>query len=450
MRKCLIILLVLFININVFALGYGDINNDGKISSADYITIRKYIMKNGDLTGDQIKSADINKDKTINSQDYIMIRKKIISGETKPEIIDAPVSVTNLNLISNPKLVLKVGQSETINISISPSNAKIKYDNSNTNALKVDQNGKIEAISPGTGTITIKSEDESKQVNITYTINPKTGVINGDGGIWQYSSSTDQIPTRANVEFFKNLASKGKGSISGDVYTYTDNKHTYKYEINKSVLTVDGNESLTRIYYPKDKDLSMANTFTTFAGTGPNVINFGEFLGHLDKHPEDMKSSGIIILVSTNIGSRYDPDDAINSTEFVRSIVNQKNGVKNTMGGYSGSGQYAGTAANNGPYDRLIICNTSFNADKTTNLFNKEIIIFSPTGDFMVDHTTTGLNYMRMKGYTNVTVITNNSSLLKNKSYYSNFLMINPGSQMGNGHGYSNIINAHLFSYACR
>ena len=67
----------------------------------------------------------------------------------------------------------------------------------------------------------------------------------------------------------------------------------------------------------------------------------------------------------------------------------------------------------------------------------------------MSSQTGTALNNMRLKGYTNVTVISN-SSISNNKNHYSNFLIINPGSQMGNGHGYSNISKARFFSYACR
>ncbi len=469
MKKILVFLIV-FMHIDVLALGYGDINNDGKISSTDYVMMRKYIMKSISFTEDQIKSADINKDNKVNSLDYIAIRKKILAGDKTPETIpggvtpiptisptitptpaSSTISVTGLNLESNQKVVLKVGQSEIVKVSVTPTNAtnkKINYINSNSTLLSID-NGKITGLREGSGTITIKTDDGKYQKEISYIVNPKTGVINGDGGVWQYKSPQDVTPVRADIDFFKKLANSGKGSLNGNVYTYSDSKNSYKYDISKSVLTVDKNESQMRIYYPENRDLSTLNTFTFFGGTGPSTVNFGEYLGHLDKNPDELSSSGIIILVSHNIGSRYEADDAIIATEFVKSIVGQKSGVKNAMGGYSGSGQEAGKAANKGNYDRLIICNAGFSADLTTNLVNKEIVIFSPVNDKMSSQTGTALNNMRIKGYTNVTVISN-SKMSENSSYYSNFLMINPGSQMGNGHGYSNISKARIFSYECR
>lgn len=58
----------------------GDVNGDGKISSADYVVIRKYLLGSTTLTDSQKLSADMNSDGNITSQDYILIRKKIIEG----------------------------------------------------------------------------------------------------------------------------------------------------------------------------------------------------------------------------------------------------------------------------------------------------------------------------------------------------------------------------------
>ena len=61
----------------------GDINSDGKISSADYVKIRKHIM-NSELIKEKVYvySADINNDDKITSADYIRIRKYIMNGES--------------------------------------------------------------------------------------------------------------------------------------------------------------------------------------------------------------------------------------------------------------------------------------------------------------------------------------------------------------------------------
>ena len=57
----------------------GDANNDGKITTIDYIMIRKHLLKTKLLTSEEIKRADIDQNGKISSLDYIAIRKKIIS-----------------------------------------------------------------------------------------------------------------------------------------------------------------------------------------------------------------------------------------------------------------------------------------------------------------------------------------------------------------------------------
>lgn len=57
----------------------GDINGDNKITTQDYILLKRHIIGTK-LSGDQLKRADVNNDGKINSLDYITIRKTIISG----------------------------------------------------------------------------------------------------------------------------------------------------------------------------------------------------------------------------------------------------------------------------------------------------------------------------------------------------------------------------------
>ncbi len=94
MKKVILGLFILLISINVLSLGYGDINDDGKISAIDYVMLRKYIMKNIEFTDNQIKSADMNIDNKVNSLDYILLRKKIINGEIVPEPIIGSPTIT--------------------------------------------------------------------------------------------------------------------------------------------------------------------------------------------------------------------------------------------------------------------------------------------------------------------------------------------------------------------
>lgn len=386
------------------------------------------------------------------------IVKLTVNNIVKEIKVIVTIPVTGLSLNSNPKLVLKVGEKETIKTVITPSNAtnkKLLYINSNPNAVSVDNNGVITGIGSGTGTITIKCEDASYQAKITYTIHPKTGVVNNAGDIWGYTTPLEKVPVKASdTTLFKELATKGQGTLGNGVYIYNDGKTTYKYDIAKSQLSSNGKSVLTRIYYPEGVDLSTVNTFTFGNGTGSGAKGFSGILNELDKDRSLMKTSGIIILIASKTGSGYDRNEFILATDFVKSIVKQKAGVKNAVGGYSGSGREAGYAGNIGSYDRVVIFNSYIKAAYTTNLKNKEIIVYSPRNDKLADLTKEALNNMVNNGYSNVTVISNNTSIINgssgNKPYKSYFLMINPGNQMGSGHGYVNIPPTKVFSYACR
>ena len=374
--------------------------------------------------------------------------KLVINNQYVDEInVSIGINTTGIKLKSKPKLVLKVGKKETIKVEILPANAtnkKVKYKSTNSSVLKVDNNGIATALSAGNGSVSITTEDGNYSVSVPFTIIPQKGIINGDGGIWGYTSSLVKTPVRADAGFFQKLASSGKGTFSNNVYTYSNGKYSYKYEISNSILRVNNQAIFMRFYYPTGVDLSTVNTFTFFGGGSER--SFGGYFNALNQNPSAMKSSGIIILISAR--SSYGSSDGMYATDFVKSIVGQKNGVKNAVGGYSMSGPAAAQAANNGSYDRLIIFDSYFdNVASNNNLKNKEIIIYSPVGDDMLKHTLPTLNQMTNSNYRDVIIISNNSQITNKYSAY--YPVINPGTKMGSGHGYVNITNANVFAYAC-
>ena len=59
----------------------GDANGDGKITSADYVKIKKHIMNISKIQENAfLKGADVNNDNKITSADYVKIKKYIMNG----------------------------------------------------------------------------------------------------------------------------------------------------------------------------------------------------------------------------------------------------------------------------------------------------------------------------------------------------------------------------------
>ncbi len=64
----------------------GDVNNNGKIDSQDYVLIRKHIMGQSKLSGDKLKTADVNDDGKINTSDYVSIKKTLTSVKPQSQV----------------------------------------------------------------------------------------------------------------------------------------------------------------------------------------------------------------------------------------------------------------------------------------------------------------------------------------------------------------------------
>ncbi len=351
-------------------------------------------------------------------------------------------AITSIDVTSGTSINMKIGDTSQIKYETVPknSNATIIYKTNNGN-VSVSNTGLIKALKSGSSVVTVSSEDGKVSKKINVTVYPKSGVISGEG-IWAYTDSKVVNPVRAGSSFFQGLANKGIGKMSGDTYTYSK----YSYNYSNSTLTCNGRSSMVRIYYPSVVDLSSVNTFTFIGGAGER--NWGSFFSAIDKDTSLIKSSGIIILVSAR--SSYHEQDAINATEFVKAIVKQKSGMRNSVAGYSMGGPAAGKAAYLNNYDRLLVVNSYVNASDLPSLKNKEIYIYSPNGDSMY-HATKGtlLHIHRDGGFKNVTVITNNSEIINNYGQ-STMLIVNPGSSQGYGHGYTTIVRVNMFAFACK
>ena len=364
-------------------------------------------------------------------------------------VVTSLIPVRGIKILSKIKLKLKEGETSDIKVSVVPSdatNSNVSFESSNSQVAQVTQDGKIKAISKGTTTIIVKSQDGDYKKTITITVSAKTDVISvkDHGKIWGYNATEVVTPTIMEANFFTNLAKSGKGTFSNNIYTLNTQDGVYSYNVSNSTLNYNGHSSLIRIYYPSGKDLSSVNTFTFFGGSGE--ANFGSYFNAILNDPTHIKSSGIVILVSYS--NNYNYLDGVYATNFVKQIVNQKSSVKNAIGGYSKGGPFAADAFEYGNYNKLFIIDSYFEkVSERKKLANQELVFFSPSSDSMYKYTSKTLSEIKAANYKNVTIITNNSDIINT---YSNIFKIdNPGADMGYGHGYILITNANLFAYAC-
>ncbi len=350
-----------------------------------------------------------------------------------------------LDLVSN-YLLLKVGDTINIKDKLLRNNEedKIIYHSDNSLIASVESNGNLKALNEGLANITVSLG--SKKEKVIVKVNPQTGLVNSNGGIWGYTTDKMAIPVRASTSFFENLVNQGIGQISNNIYSYNDNGINYSYDISRSIFKCNGNSILMRIYYPLNKDLSTLNTFTFLGGIGES--NFDGYFSKIENDPSIIKSSGIVVLVTTvKKEDFFNVDGIIQGTNFLKAIVKQKPKTINSIGGYSKGGGASATAADKGDYQRLLIFNAQFeNVYGKTNLMNKEVYIYSVNNDDMKTQTISTLNYIKNSNYKHVTIISNNPEIYN--SYYQKFLVVNPGSAMGSGHNSQNITNSNYFMFA--
>ena len=369
-----------------------------------------------------------------------------ISASIKINVI---VNADEIKVNHYPKTLLRIGETSKIMASVLPENATdkiIQYKSSNPSVAIVDNSGNITGKSSGTSKI-ILSTNNGKELSINVNVLSSYGVIRGTGNLWGYNSLNEKIPVRAGVEFFSQLAKGGKGTLSGNIYTYLSSGTKYTYDINKSVLTVNNTKVMTRFYYPLNTDLSSLNMFVFMGGDGEN--NFSGFFNDIEKDKSIIKSAGLVVLISE--GSRYntsfDQYAANCVVDFSKIIFNQKDSIRKSIGGFSTGGTKVFWTADKYDFDRVIVYSSYFNwPESTKNLKNKEIIFYIPNKDTLYNQAKSTLSDLKKMGYSNVTVVSN-SNEISNK-FKDSFLIINPGSLMVSAHTTENVVKSHMFSYA--
>lgn len=422
------------------------------------------IMEYGD-----IRSLSYNfypKESSIKSIDWISSNSKIVTvddgivkamniGEAEIKVvvngnIEAKVNVkvqaSNANIMIDyyPKSVIKVGEMTSVKYHLYPIEIKddVKYESSNPSVARID-NGIITGVNSGNAVITL-SISNGKSKSFVVNVLPKTGGINGSANFWGYKSLNAKTPLYADKTFFQNLAQKGFGLIQGDNYIISSSGQTYNYNISSNVLSVSSKKIQVRIYYPPEVDLSTTNTLVFMGGRGET--NFYGAFKDIKDNPSIVKSGGILALVAEGKNFSFDGDSGAYVTKFLKSITNQKPGVKNSILGFSDGAHQVMQAAKTMVYDKMIVFSGYADwVDTLENAKNSEVIIMIANSDGNYSQAKTALRNMIKSGYKNLTIVSTGKDL---SSFEKNVLVINPGTLMRNGHFTINVLNSKIIEYA--
>ena len=307
-NKLIIIIVLIMLPILVLAYPVGDVNGDNNVNSTDCIMVRKHILKQTTLKGDIFNRADVTHDGKITSIDYIGIRKIAIANSKKanneptnvpiptltptvaptikptPMPTSKPTAKPTANPTATPKpkvvtkitlnkssIVLEVGKSETLTTSITPTDAvdkTLKWSSSNSKVATVT-NGKVTAVSGGTSTITVTSSNGISATCIVDVIKSHN-IENTAVDKYLASEVQDKVNEKSFekiqeylISFLGNYGCKSSGlsgktkrcdipnayvsSISGNIklYTYDTTKKT------KTFVTTTNNDLINFYLIPK-------------------------------------------------------------------------------------------------------------------------------------------------------------------------------------------------------
>ncbi len=256
----LLTLILLLIPISTFADDYpiGDVDGNGRVGSTDYVLVRKHILKQSTLTGNELTRADVNSDGKINSLDYILIRKTILGIPTPTPIA---ILVTDVSLNKNIISLIN-GTSDTLIATISPDNAtnkNITWTSSNPSVATVE-NGKVEAKSKGTATITVTTIDGNKTSSCTVNVVEVKTFDQRNKAVIDYLSSPSankaknvynsygcgsKMSCDKPVDYTTNIAEKvniykyDTTNNTKKLITTVDSKYVYLYMIPKSTYYIE-------------------------------------------------------------------------------------------------------------------------------------------------------------------------------------------------------------------
>ena len=223
----------------------GDADNSGKVTSTDYIVLRKHILKQTTLTGDAFIRADVTGDNKITSLDYIAIRKMILNGQTNEKITVpgvTPKPTVKPVLTKEEQICESVKNNSSIDYK---SFMSLKKDNDDYYAIKAAHDcankynkpikitkGTYNIYNKTTGNITVKTNTDFN--NSTIYIHDEKGIVGTDynNHIFKISSNGFKTVNKTRINGIKigNTIKELSGSSNGyyvRVIDLNDNKRVF-------------------------------------------------------------------------------------------------------------------------------------------------------------------------------------------------------------------------------
>ena len=314
MKKYILALIVLIIPIITSAYIIGDVNNDEKVSSLDYLLIKKHILRTSELTADALKRADVDNNGVVNALDYINIRKIIINGkEPTPS-----VSVSKISL--NSSMVIEVGEIKTLKATIEPANATdktITWTSSDSSIVTVNQDGTIKGNRQGKAIITASCGNVSTTVeirvssDIIHFIHTSTGgygnaiLIESNGEYAMFDASDHRNTGKVIDKYLNNLGIDSKTPIKYVIVSHMHDDHAAY--IDEIILKRNVKNIIYKNYY---KECSSSESGDTYQKMYTDILNAVKKKGvnRVDLGKKDGSKKikvGNFTISFYNVGDRY-------------------------------------------------------------------------------------------------------------------------------------------------
>ena len=284
-----------------------------------------------------------------------------------------------------------------------------------------------------------------------------TSISSSNQFYWNYLIHTNSSPVKADASFFSSLNVGSFDSSTGTYSVYNSQTGTtYSYHVSSGTLITtysDGKSTkgyVAYFYPPGNTDYSNMNTITFLPGSGEHPGSSKYVLDSNNGVKTVLSGKTQALIISPQDSQDYSNvvNKVINSTTFATTFLNQNSSCVNSLVGFSAGSLSAVKIANQTNLYDVIVPVNGGGTSYSENLKNKKFIIMESKSDKMCNYAVNLTNYLKSIGNDDVTIVSNNSSLLNagNKNGY-NTQQANDSNWGGHSSAWYMIGNSGLMEY---